>query len=123
MTILGSVQDGISGDFQLLAVKSILDGFAAMVFASTLGVGVLFSIVVILIYQGSLTLLATQAQAVFSPEMITELTATGGILLLGIAISTLLEIKPIRVANFLPALVIAPLIVYVLMANGIPLSP
>ena len=123
MTILGSVQDGISGDFQLLAVKSILDGFAAIVFASTLGIGVLFSVLVILVYQGSLTLLATQAQAVFSPEMITELTATGGILLLGIAISTLLEIKPIRVANFLPALVIAPLIVYVLMANGIPLSP
>jgi hypothetical protein len=123
LTILGSIQDGISGDFQLLAVKSVLDGFAAMVFASTLGVGVLFSVGVILIYQGTLTLLATQAQAIFSPEMITELTATGGILLLGIAISTLLEIKPIRVANFLPALAIAPLIVFILVANGIPLSP
>jgi len=119
---LGSIQDGLSGDYQLLAIKSILDGFASMVFASTLGIGVLFSTLVILIYQGVLTLLAGQAQALFSDAMINELSATGGVLLIGIAISSLLEIKPIRVGNFLPALIFAPLIVYLLSLLGFSLA-
>lgn len=123
MTILGSIQDGLTGDYQLLAIKSVLDGFAAMVFASTLGVGVLFSTLVILVYQGTLTLLASQAQAVFSEAMIVEMSATGGVLLMGIAVSSLLELKPIRVGNFLPALVLAPLIVFILAAAGISLAP
>jgi uncharacterized membrane protein YqgA involved in biofilm formation len=121
MTILGSIQDGLSGDYSLLAIKSTLDAFAAMVFASTLGVGVLFSSLVILIYQGGISLLAQQAQAIFTDPMIAEMSATGGVLLLGIAISSLLEIKPIRVGNFLPALVIAPLIVAILAALGLTL--
>ena len=108
LTILGSIQDGLTGDYSLLAIKSVLDGFAALVFASSLGVGVLFSVLVILGYQGGLTLLASQAQAFITEAMIDELTAAGGILLIGIALSSLLEIKPIRVANFLPALFIAP---------------
>lgn len=119
MTILGSIQDGLTGDYQLLAIKSVLDGFAGMVFASTLGVGVLFSTLVILVFQGGLSLLATQAQAVFTDAMIAELSATGGVLLIGIAISSLLEIKPIRVGNFLPALLLAPLLVALLAALGI----
>lgn len=123
MTILGSIQDGLTGDYQLLAIKSVLDGFAAMVFASTLGCGVLFSTIVILLYQGALTLLAAQAQTAFSDAMILELSATGGVLLLGIAVSSLLEIKPIRVGNFLPALVFAPLIVFLLASAGITLGP
>jgi len=123
LTILGSIQDGLSGDFQLLAIKSVLDGFAAMVFASTLGVGVLFSTLVILVYQGTLTLLASQAQALFTDPMITELSATGGVLLIGIAVSSLLDLKPIRVGNFLPALVFAPLIVFLLSTFGISLAP
>jgi uncharacterized membrane protein YqgA involved in biofilm formation len=85
ITILGSIQDGLSGDYQLLAIKSVLDGFAALALASALGVGVLFSIVVILVYQGGLTL-AAQAQAILSETMTAEMTAVGGILLLGIAI-------------------------------------
>jgi len=111
MTILGSIQDGLSGDYSLLAIKSVLDGFAAFAFASSLGLGVLFSTIVILIYQGGLSLLAAQAQAVITPEMMGEMTAVGGVLLLGIAVSSLLEIKPIRVGNFLPALLIAPVLV------------
>lgn len=118
LTILGSIQDGLTGDYRLLAIKSTLDGFAAMVFASSLGVGVLFSVLVILVYQGGLSLLAQQAQGVFTDPMITEMSAVGGVLLLGIAVSSLLEIKPIRMANFLPALVIAPLIVAALAALG-----
>ena len=121
MTILGSIQDGLTGDYSLLAIKSVLDGFAALAFASSLGVGVLFSIPVIFIYQGGLSLLAAQAQAVTTPAMMTEMTAVGGVLLFGIAVSSLLEIKPIRVGNFLPALIIAPLIVAILAAFNIGL--
>ena len=119
LAILGSIQDGLTGDYSLLAIKSVLDGFASLAFASSLGVGVLFSSLVILVYQGSLSLLAAQAQAVITPAMTNEMTAVGGILLVGIAISSLLEIKPIRVGNFLPALVIVPLIVAILAAFGI----
>ncbi len=110
MTILGAVQDGLTGDFSTLAVKAVLDGFAALAFASSLGVGVLFSVLVIIVYQGALTLLAAQVQAWVSPAMMTEMSAVGGVILLAIAISSLLELKAIRAANFLPALVIAPLL-------------
>lgn len=123
MTILGSIQDGLTGDYELLAIKSVLDGFAGMVFASTLGVGVLFSTLVILIFQGGISLLAQQAQAVFTEAMVAELSAVGGVLLLGIGISSLLEIKKIRVGNFLPALAIAPLIVALVTALGWSLTP
>ncbi|MBL8091230.1 MAG: DUF554 domain-containing protein [Anaerolineales bacterium] len=114
MTILGSIQDGLTGDYQLLAVKSTLDLFASIAFASTLGIGVLFSSIVILIYQGGISLLAGSLSAIISDPMMNEMTATGGVILFGLAISNLLEIKKIRVGNFLPALVIAPLIVWVL---------
>ncbi len=110
LTILGSIQDGLSGDFTLLAIKSLLDGFAAMAFASSLGVGVLFSSLVILAFQGSISLLSAQAQTVLTTSMMNEMTAVGGVLLLGTAVSSILEIKQIRVGNFLPALVIAPAI-------------
>ncbi len=113
MTIVGSIQDGLSGDFSLLAIKSVLDGFAALAFASMLGPGVLFSALVIAVYQGGLSLLASQAQAVLTDPMMAEMTAVGGILLLGIAISSLLELRPIRVGNLLPALVVAPLLVWI----------
>jgi uncharacterized protein len=119
IAILGSIQDGLRGDYSLLAVKSVMDGFASVAFASSLGVGVLFSSLVILVYQGGISLLATQAQALITPPMMTEMTATGGVLLLGIAISSLLEIKVVRVGNFVPALAIAPMIVAALKALGI----
>jgi hypothetical protein len=114
MSILGSIQDGLTGNYSILATKSILDGFAALAFTSTLGIGVMFSVIVILVYQGGISLLAAQLNHVITTPMMTELTATGGILLVGIAISSLLEIKQIRMGNFLPALIVAPLIVFVL---------
>ena len=114
MTILGSIQDGLTGDYQLLAVKSTLDLFASIAFASTLGIGVLFSSIVILIYQGGISLLAGSLSAIITDPMMNEMTATGGVILFGLAISNLLEIKKISVGNFLPALVIAPLIVWIL---------
>jgi len=121
MTILGSIQDGLSGDYSLLAIKAVLDGFAALAFASTLGMGVLFSVLVILVFQGGISLLAGLLSTVVTPTMMAEMTAVGGVLLLGIALSSLLEIKPIRVGNFLPALAIAPLVVAILASLGINL--
>ena len=114
LTILGSIQDGLTGDYHLLAVKSVLDGFASLAFASTLGVGVIFSTIIILVYQGGISLLAGQLDAIVTSTMMNELTATGGVILLGLAISSLLEIKKISVGNMLPALAVAPLIVWVL---------
>jgi len=114
MAILGSIQDGLTGDYNLLAVKSTLDGFAAIAFASTLGVGVMFSSLIILIYQGGISLLAGQLNAIVTDPMMAEMTATGGVILIGVALSNLLEIKKIRVGNFLPALAVAPLIVWLL---------
>ena len=119
MTILGSIQDGLSGDYSLLAIKAVLDGVAALAFASTLGIGVVFSVIIILIYQGGLTLLAAQVQSIVTPSMMNEMTAAGGVILVGIAISSLLEIKKIRMGNFLPALILAPVIVALLSYFGL----
>ena len=114
VAILGSIQDGLTGNSNLLVVKSVIDGFASMAFASTLGVGVAFSSLVILVYQGGISLLAGQLNAIISASMMNELTAAGGVLLMGVGVSGLLEIKKIRVGNMLPALFIAPLIVWIL---------
>jgi hypothetical protein len=118
LSILGSIQDGLTGNTNLLAVKSVLDGFGALAFASTLGPGVLFSALVILVYQGGISLLAAQLNAIVTPSMMNEMTAAGGVILMGLAISSLLELKKIRTGNFLPALAIAPLIVWILSIFG-----
>ncbi len=110
IAILGSIQDGLAHDYNLLAIKSALDFFASIAFASSLGLGVLFSALIILVYQGTITLLAAQIQSLVTSTMMNEMTAVGGVLLLGIALSSLLEIKPIRVGNFLPAIFIAPIL-------------
>ena len=107
--ILGSIQDGL-GDSQLLTVKAGLDGLIALIFASTLGWGVAFSAIPIGIAQLTITLLADGADRVLTTRMIDELTATGGVILLGLSLR-LLDIKIVRVGSFLPALVIAPLLV------------
>ncbi|HBF41199.1 MAG TPA: DUF554 domain-containing protein [Anaerolineaceae bacterium] len=114
MAILGSIEDGLTGNFNTLAVKSILDGLTSMAFASSLGVGVLFSAPLVLIYQGAITLLAAQMQTFTTAAMMNELSAVGGVILVGIAISGLLEIKKIRTVSLLPALILAPLIVYII---------
>ncbi len=114
IAILGSIQDGLTGDHNLLIIKSILDGFTALAFSSSLGIGVMFSALVILFYQGGLSLLAAQVQTLVTPSMMTEMTAVGGLILVAIALSSLLEIKKIRAGNFLPALFFAPMIVAVI---------
>lgn len=120
LTVLGSIQDGLTGDYSLLAVKAMLDGFSALAFASSLGIGVLFAALTILLYQGGLAMLAGLAQNLFTDAMITEMSAVGGIMILAIGL-LLLDLKKIRVANMLPGLVIAPAVVAILAALGVAL--
>jgi len=134
LTFIGSIQDGMGLDigFQQLAIKSTLDGFAAMAFATSFGIGVLFSIVTIIILQGGLALLGsllvtlmtenTVTDSLENNPMIAEMTATGGLLLIGLSLILLNVSKP-RVANFLPALVIAPLLVAGADVFGINVYP
>ena len=119
MAVLGSIQDGLTGDFNTLAIKAIMDGISSIAFASSLGIGVLFSSLVILVYQGGLSLLATQLQFIMSDQVLAEFSAIGGIMLMGIAISSLLEIKKIRVANFLPGFIILPIIIWIFTSLNI----
>ena len=115
LTILGSIQDGLRGDYTLLAIKAMLDGFAALAFASVLGWGVGFSIVTILLYQGGLSLAASGVRGAFDAQEIAAITAAGGVLILAIGFR-LLDVRRIRVANMLPALVLAPSAVAVFQA-------
>jgi uncharacterized protein len=110
LTILGAIENGLSGSYRLLAIKSLLDGFAAVAFAAALGWGVGFSIITILVYQGALSLAASGVADALSPEVIAAMTAAGGVLILAIGLR-LLELKEIRIGNLLPALVIAPAVV------------
>jgi uncharacterized protein len=108
MTILASFDEGIKNDSTLMITKSIMDGFSSIALSSVLGIGVGFSIIPMLIYQGGLTLFASYLGAFFSETMIVELTATGGVLLIALGLN-ILEIKKIKVFNLLPALVFAVL--------------
>jgi len=110
LTVLGSLQDGLTGDFQLLAIKSLLDGFAALAFASALGVGVGFSALSVLVVQGGIALSAGALEGVVTDPMIAAMNAAGGVLVMAIGLR-LLDIRQVRVANLLPALLLAPLAV------------
>lgn len=124
LTVLGSIQDGmgLAVGFQQLAIKSTLDLFASMAFAASFGIGVSFSIITIIVVQGGLALLGSVAGAFMTDPMIAEMTSTGGIILLGLSL-VLLDIKKPRMANFLPALLIAPLMVAVAGVLGIEVYP
>ncbi len=123
MTVLGSIQDGLMGDYTLLAIKSLMDGFAAMALAASLGGGVILSALTVLGYQGGLSLLALALGSALGgvtqqTPWVVEMTATGGVVILSIAF-ILLDIKRIRAANLLPAIFVAPLIVLLLARLGI----
>lgn len=109
MTIVGSINEGVNGDNTLLLTKSVLDGFTAIALASTLGIGVLFSVVPMFILQGGLTVFAGIFQSSFTSLLINQLTAVGGVLILGIAIN-ILELKKINVVNMLPSLLVIVLL-------------
>lgn len=124
LTFVGSIQDGMGLDlgFQQLAIKSTLDGFAAMAFAASLGIGVMFSVITVFGIQGSLALAGSLAGEFMTEPMINEMTAVGGLILIGLSL-VLLDLKKPRMANFLPALIMAPLIVSVATALGIDIYP
>ncbi len=103
LVIIGPIQDGTMGDASTLYIKSLLDGFASMALASTLGIGVAFSALPVFIIQGAITLLAASLLFIQEPHVLNAVTATGGVLILGIGIN-ILEIKKIPVGNFIPAI-------------------
>jgi len=111
MTVVGSLEDGLFGKADLLYIKSVLDGFASLVLSSGLGIGVLFSFLTVLIFQGSLTLLGNHLEFILREDIINEMSAAGGLLIVGIGLQ-LLDIKRIPVANLLPALVYAVALAY-----------
>ena len=113
MAIMGALEAGISGNWSILAVKAMLDGISAVVFAATMGIGVAFSALPVLFYQGTITLFALWLSAFLDATMIREMSAVGGVLILGIGVN-LLELagKQIRIGNMLPAIPVAVLIVW-----------
>jgi uncharacterized membrane protein YqgA involved in biofilm formation len=112
MAIVGSMESGLTGNHQTLFAKSILDGIGSILFASTMGIGVLFSAVSVFVYQGILTLGASYLKPLLLPDVVSQMSAVGGLLILAIGIG-LLEIKKIKIGNMLPAIFI-PLVYQVL---------
>jgi len=109
MAVLGALQDGLGNGFDILALKSTLDGFTAIAFAAALGWGVAFSAIPVGVWQGALTVIAVGAGTLMPASVVASITATGGILLLGTGLR-LLQIRMVSVADLLPALVFAPLL-------------
>jgi uncharacterized protein len=114
MAIVGSIQDGLNGDITILVIKSALDFITAMILASILGIGVIFSAVSVLLYQGAITLLAASASSFLTTEMIQAVSMVGNILLIAIGIN-FMELRKIKVANMLPAIFI-PIIYYLIIS-------
>jgi len=109
MAIVGALQDGLRGDYSILLTKSGLDGIASVAFASTLGIGVLFSTLPVAAYQGGITIGASLLEPYLTSSMINEMIATGGLLILGIALN-ILQVTRIRVGNLLPAILFAAIL-------------
>jgi uncharacterized protein len=110
LAVVGAIQDGLTGNYEALATKALLDGFASIALAATLGWGVALAAVSVLIYQGTLSLGATLFEDVLKGEALDALTSAGGVLIIGISLK-LLEVTDVKVGNFLPALLFAPLLV------------
>jgi len=108
MAIVGSLESGLSGNHETLYAKSLLDGIGSILFASTLGIGVLFSAVPVFLYQGSITLAASALKPFLIPAVVDQMSAVGGLLIVAIGLN-LLEIKKLKIGNMLPAIFI-PLI-------------
>lgn len=112
LTVVGSIQDGLTGEYEALATKALLDGFASIALAASLGPGVAFAAVTVLVVQGALSIGAGLFEEVLAEgsEALAVLTSAGGVLIIGISLK-LLALKDVKVGNFLPALVIGPLLV------------
>ena len=112
MSIIGSIEDGLVGNYQILMTKALMDGVSSIVFGATMGVGVALSALTILVYQGGLTLAAAAVKGLLSDAAMTEMTAVGGLLIVAIGLN-MLEIKRIRVADMLPAIFLVVLFVQI----------
>lgn len=106
MAIMGSLQSGLTGKHSILLAKSALDGITAIIFSSSMGIGVMFSALPVLIYQGLLTLLAESVQGILTDAVVREMTATGGLLIIAIGVN-MLGFNKFKVANLLPAIFVA----------------
>ena len=115
MAILGSLSDGLGRGIDQLALKSVLDGFAALAFAATLGWGVAASAISVGAWQGLLTILAVLLGSLLPDAVVSSMTATGGVLLLGVGLR-LLQVRAVPVGDLLPSLVVAPVLTAVIMA-------
>lgn len=113
MTILGAIEEGVEGTYDILLMKSLMDGISSIALASGLGIGVMFSIIPLLVYQGGLTLFSAFIGEHFTEVIINDLSATGGILLIGLGIN-ILEIKQLKILNMIPALVIVVILSYLI---------
>jgi len=109
MAIMGALKEGLSGNPDILYAKSLMDGVTSLAFTAAMGIGVLFSVIPVFLYQGGITLLSRLIKDFLSPEIINEMTAVGGILILGIGFG-LLEIRKIKIGNLLPAILVAALL-------------
>jgi len=109
MAIMGALKEGLSGNPDILYTKSLMDGVTSLAFTAAMGIGVLFSVIPVFLYQGGITLLARLIKDFLSPEIINEMTAVGGILILGIGFG-LLEIRKIKIGNLLPAILVVALL-------------
>ncbi len=110
MAILGSIQSGLKGDHSVLFVKSILDGVSAMVFSSSMGIGVAYSALPVFLYQGAITLAASHVKVFLTEAIIVEMSAVGGLLIFSIGINMLGLNLAIKVGNLLPAIFIAAIL-------------
>jgi uncharacterized protein len=113
MAIIGSLESGLRGNYDMLFAKSVLDGITAMILATTLGIGVIFSAAAVFIYQGAIILFASSLEPFLTTQVIREISIIGGILILGIGLN-MMEIKKIKTANLLPAIFV-PVIYYFLI--------
>lgn len=118
MTIVGALEEGLTGNRELLLVKSTLDGFTSIALASTYGIGVLFSIIPMFIFQGGITMMAGNLKKIMHMRVVDSISAVGGILILGISVN-LLKLGKINLENLLPALIIVVLLVRIFKRNDL----
>ena len=114
MAIVGSIQSGLTGNHEILFSKAVIDGITAVTFAATMGVGVVFSGISVLVYQGTITMLASIMQSLLNPLVVSEMTAIGGVIIMGIGLNFLIENR-MRVGNMLPSIFIPIIYKIILM--------
>lgn len=117
MAVVGSIEDGLTGNYQILLVKSMLDGIFSILFAASMGVGVLFSAIPVFLYQGAITLGAGIIKPLLTEPMLNNITSLGGVLITGLGLN-IIGVTRIRVANLLPGILFVPFIMYMVQLLG-----